>query len=229
MTQILPPTFALYRQAKPSCSCFVLVRASYDTGVCTLTPLPKFKTPCTVNAVVNGYVNGFNHQTIPIKTHYGNISEKRVTRIKNENNEDMNITMGNTIEVYPVYKIVGYKELFAPSRLRVNISITYQGAPAPAPAPAPALPPLQPTHASIIKKKVLPSIPTIQLFAAKQLFELARLKKEMCPITAEEYIQGETAVMPCGHLFMKMAIEETFKKEHNKCPSCRQQGAPTFV
>ena len=67
------------------------------------------------------------------------------------------------------------------------------------------------------------------LFVAKQLLELAQLKKEMCPITAEEYITGQTAVMPCGHLFMQMAIEETFKKEPNKCPACRQLGRPTFV
>jgi hypothetical protein len=28
---------------------------------------------------------------------------------------------------------------------------------------------------------------------------------------------------------MDMAIEETFKKEPNKCPACRQSGRPTFV
>jgi hypothetical protein len=67
------------------------------------------------------------------------------------------------------------------------------------------------------------------LFVAKQLLELAQLKKEMCPITAEEYYTGETAVMPCGHLFMRIAIEESFKKEHGKCPACRQPGRPTYV
>jgi hypothetical protein len=67
------------------------------------------------------------------------------------------------------------------------------------------------------------------LFVAKQLLELAQLKKDMCPITAEEYYTGETAVMPCGHLFMRIAIEESFKKEHSKCPACRQPGRPTYV
>ena len=62
-----------------------------------------------------------------------------------------------------------------------------------------------------------------------ELLELAQLKKEMCPITAEEYYKGETAVMPCGHLFMQIAIEESFKKEPGKCPSCRQSGRPTYV
>jgi hypothetical protein len=66
-------------------------------------------------------------------------------------------------------------------------------------------------------------------FVARQLLELAQLKHEICPITAEEYITGQTAVMPCGHLFMRMAIEETFKKEANKCPACRQPGFPQFV
>jgi hypothetical protein len=66
-------------------------------------------------------------------------------------------------------------------------------------------------------------------FVAKQLLELAQLKKEMCPITAEEYITGETAAMPCGHLFMKIAITESFKKEPGRCPACRQHGYPTYV
>lgn len=67
------------------------------------------------------------------------------------------------------------------------------------------------------------------LHVARQLLELAQIKKEMCPVIAEEYTAGETAAMPCGHLFSKLAIQETFKKEHNKCPACRQAGRPTFV
>jgi hypothetical protein len=51
----------------------------------------------------------------------------------------------------------------------------------------------------------------------------------MCPITAEEYSTGNTAAMPCGHLFMQIAIEESFKKEPGKCPACRQSGRPTYV
>lgn len=84
-------------------------------------------------------------------------------------------------------------------------------------------------------KKVLPPVPAapphgdLRPFVAKQLLELAQLKKEMCPITAEEYYSGETAVMPCGHLFMRIAIEESFKKEPGKCPACRQPGRPTYV
>ncbi len=67
------------------------------------------------------------------------------------------------------------------------------------------------------------------LHVARQLLELAQIKKEMCPVIAEEYIAGETAIMPCGHLFSKLAIQESFKKENNKCPACRQIGRPTYV
>jgi hypothetical protein len=110
-------------------------------------------------------------------------------------------------------------------------------APAPAPAPAPAISHVTSTYIPKLKtKKTYLAAPVVAqpktdlcIFVAKQLLELAQLKKEMCPITAEEYYRGETAVMPCGHLFMQMAIEESFKKEPNKCPSCRQSGRPTYV
>jgi hypothetical protein len=45
----------------------------------------------------------------------------------------------------------------------------------------------------------------------------------------EDFTVGNTAAMPCGHLFVKMALEETFKKEPNKCPWCRQKGDATFI
>ena len=89
------------------------------------------------------------------------------------------------------------------------------------PAPAPASP--KP------KKEKKPQVGGLNPYVAKQLFDLAVLRKELCPIVAEEFIAGNTAVMPCGHLFMQIAIEESFKKEANKCPWCRQLGAPTFV
>ena len=66
-------------------------------------------------------------------------------------------------------------------------------------------------------------------FVAKQLFDLAVLRKEQCPVTMEDFSVGNAAVMPCGHLFMQFAIEESFKKEPHKCPWCRQVGKPTYV
>ena len=70
---------------------------------------------------------------------------------------------------------------------------------------------------------------TLCPFVAKQLFDLAVLRKEQCPVTMEDFSAGHTAVMPCGHLFVQFAIEESFKKEPGKCPWCRQAGKPTYV
>lgn len=79
------------------------------------------------------------------------------------------------------------------------------------------------------RNKMRVGLPTIGLYVAKQLLTLAKQTKEMCPITAEEFMDGHTAVMPCGHLFMHMAIEESFKGRPEECPLCRAPGAPTFV
>jgi hypothetical protein len=105
-------------------------------------------------------------------------------------------------------------------------------------APIPPIP-LPPSAAAAMpapvpkKKKVThPSIPAVgelNPHVAKQLLALARLRKEECPIIAEEYTEGNTAVMPCGHLFSRLGIEESFKKEPRKCPACRSSGNPTFV
>jgi hypothetical protein len=120
----------------------------------------------------------------------------------------------------------------------------------PMPAPTLSTPVMSPSTTNVIahipahpkpikKKKPLASIPAhvpaptlvgdLCLHVARQLMELAQIKKDMCPVIAEEYTAGETAAMPCGHLFSKLAIQESFKKENNKCPACRQNGRPTFV
>lgn len=66
-------------------------------------------------------------------------------------------------------------------------------------------------------------------FVARQLLDLAILRREQCPITVEDYAVGHTAVLPCGHLFARAAIEECFKKDANVCPACRSKGRPTYV
>ena len=66
-------------------------------------------------------------------------------------------------------------------------------------------------------------------FVARQLLDLAILRREQCPITVEDYAVGHTAVLPCGHLFARAALEECFKKDANTCPTCRSKGRPTFV
>jgi len=94
-------------------------------------------------------------------------------------------------------------------------------------------PPVPPPAPKKIKRLVASSFAAppgdLSLFAAKQILELAQLKKEMCPIIAEEYATGHAAVMPCGHIFAQLSIEESFKKENGKCPACRKLGRPTFV
>ena len=129
--------------------------------------------------------------------------------------------------------------------LKLNpVTINTLAAPAPAPVSAPPFPVPSPTTAANIhtaaavtaavaaaKTKVHRTLLYNQLapFVAKQLFDLAVLRKEQCPVTMEDFSVGNAAVMPCGHLFMQFAIEESFKKEPHKCPWCRQVGRPTYV
>jgi hypothetical protein len=70
---------------------------------------------------------------------------------------------------------------------------------------------------------------TLPPFVARQLLELAQLKRESCPITVEEFAVGNTAVMPCGHLFTSLAITESFKVLAGRCPTCRSTGTPVYV
>jgi hypothetical protein len=71
--------------------------------------------------------------------------------------------------------------------------------------------------------------PSLSSYIARQLLELAQLKRESCPITAEEFTTGSTAVLPCGHLFSTLAITESFKKVAGQCPACRTAGTPVYV
>jgi hypothetical protein len=66
-------------------------------------------------------------------------------------------------------------------------------------------------------------------FVARQLLDLAILRREQCPITLEDYAVGEVAALPCGHLFAAAALEESFKKDAGVCPACRARGRPTHV
>jgi hypothetical protein len=115
----------------------------------------------------------------------------------------------------PVYEITKHTDVLQ-SHLKRNITI--QGAQTPA-APAP------PPAATTQSKRV---VPALSPHVAALLLELARSKREMCPIIMEEFMVGHTAALPCGHLFSRLAIEESFKKEINKCPACRQLGMPSY-
>ena len=82
-----------------------------------------------------------------------------------------------------------------------------------------------------VRKQIKPKIPIIAPFIAKNLLDLAILRKEHCPIVALEFVEGSTMVMPCGHLFAKEGLDEVFKvkEDRNICPWCRSIGMPTLV
>ena len=141
-----------------------------------------------------------------------------------------------------IYNIPHFKEIFPGKILRCNLPITGHGFSADQLAhftlpmkvppyhqagtavPAPPAPPGAPVRPVV--KKVASSM---NAYIASQLLAFAQMKGEVCPITAGYYEDKDTAVMPCGHLFSKLAIDETFKKEPHKCPACRAPGTPVIV
>lgn len=66
-------------------------------------------------------------------------------------------------------------------------------------------------------------------YVARQLLEFAQMKGEVCPITAGPFEDNDSAIMPCGHVFSRLAITESFKTEINKCPACRLFGSPVYI
>ncbi len=128
----------------------------------------------------------------------------------------MKVTEFNT--ELPVLYLAGWETLLGKS-VQTNMHVQY-GIPTSAASS---------TTATTTNTQSSKQVQTLSPFVARQLRDLAILRKEQCPITVEDYIVGETAVMPCGHLFMKSAIEESFKKEPNRCPQCREKGVPTCV
>jgi hypothetical protein len=100
-------------------------------------------------------------------------------------------------------------------------SISLSGPPSANPIPTPPTP--------TVIRKVRPNLQALNPHVAKQLLTLAKNEKSMCPITAEEFVEGHTAAMPCGHLFMRIAIEESFKVKNNECPLCRLAGQPVYI
>lgn len=70
----------------------------------------------------------------------------------------------------------------------------------------------------------------LQLPVAKRLLELAQRKRDTCPITAKEYVDGRTAALMCGHLFTANTLDH-FPSITNrrKCPICHEYSLPTYV
>ena len=144
-------------------------------------------------------------------------------------------------EVFQVISMSLHTTIFGSHKLKSNMVFTPSAIPVP--VPVADISGDQVVHVAendgnvaVLKKKKKTVVPAqgmgqggLEKFVAKQLLDLAILRKEMCPITAEEFSVGNTAAMPCGHLFRQFAIEESFKKEKDKCPWCRQVGKPTYV
>jgi hypothetical protein len=165
-------------------------------------------------------------------------------RIKRHNDIVIAHTVDNVGYIEPVFSVAQHTTVFGSHVLKANAHLVFQNTPAaPVTTVAPPITTLAPpppaavvphTTPPVKKKRYAPGTtvspyPSVSAFVAKQLFDLAVMRKEICPITVEEFSVGNTAVMPCGHLFMQMAIEESFKKEPHKCPWCRQHGSPAYV
>ncbi len=70
----------------------------------------------------------------------------------------------------------------------------------------------------------------LEVAVAKRLLELAQRKHETCPITAEEFIDGHTAVFNCGHLFTDTTVAHFPRLSGlSKCPICRAHSLPAYV
>ena len=130
---------------------------------------------------------------------------------------DIRIASASGLEAL-VVSLSAHTTIFGSHTLKTNLCLTHTyltPTPPTIVAPAPV----------VVKRKSDQLCP----FVAKKLMRLAILDKEQCPITVEDFSEGNTAVMPCGHLFMQSAIEESFKTEPTKCPWCRQPGRPQYV
>lgn len=248
MTTDLPPTFFLYIRSRHSAAdefsgfilCDAASTAENGQAIWKITPrAPVYSVMSTVQSVKGEHFGEKYRGQCTVRSHDGLLLAKRFNNTTNWSSHTQLTVCGADGIIYPVLEISKHTTVFGSYQLKRNVPLkwlTTTGVPAPAPAPAvvavtPSDNVIQHVAPASKKPKVnraATSAGTLSLFVAKQLLEFAQMKHEMCPITAEEFIMGETAVMPCGHLFMRMAIEETFKKEPGKCPACRQLGAPTY-
>jgi len=221
----LPPRFLLYisgRYGADPFAGYILLDSVHENGVWTLSVVPHLTAPTILVGTSSDHYNAYTIQQ-SFKDVTGQTIVHRVVR-----RLTTTARYESTNEPIEVYQILPHSAVI-PARQKRNVRIkSLPGTPH-----GSATPWIDtsngPSAAGFIEH-VSPLPPQrLDPYVAHQLLELAQLKHEMCPIVAEEYITGQTAVMPCGHLFMQMAIEESFKKEANKCPACRRVGSPTFV
>ena len=217
-TMALPPRLILYIPTRGGYNGLILMNAVKENDAWTLTPAEAPPVNLTVyKPALPDY--GVSLGKIVVRNCDGILLSKMVKQ-----HVDIVVTdaVGQHIMVISMSQ---HTTVFGSHKLHKNFTCFIAAPPQqsvvpPAPAPSPK---------QKKEKEKKPQVGGLNPYVAKQLFDLATLRKEQCPIVAEEFILGNTAVMPCGHLFMQMAIEESFKKEPNKCPWCRQMGAPTYI
>jgi hypothetical protein len=236
----LPSKVFLYIPTRQGYKGLILMNVSTTEGTTvTLTPAPvNTANPYTIEFPTKSV--GTFLGTLKIKPTNG-LNALFKKRIKQHKNIVIKATTwaDNGEENQPMFvlSMTAPQVLFESGALKRNVifnavhpQLSPAGPPVPVPVPVPAPAPAPATAGAARIKKCTPCLSNqLSPFVAKQLFDLAVLRKEQCPITVEDFSQGNTAAMPCGHLFMQMAIEESFKKEVNKCPWCRQLGTPTYI
>ena len=228
MTTLLPAKFLFVRncELQPYVSAAVIT-AIQSEGIYTMTAYGYSPHQYQLPAMI-GPFSFFMSATIK-KAEGGTLSK----RIYKHPYPARNVTTGEDV---PILTFTNPSHIFGAYVLKLNIKLgpsSNPGSVSPALSvtapPIPTMPvAVLPATPKPVKQKVK-AAGDLTPFVAKQLLELAKSKSEMCPIVAEEFATGHTAVMPCGHLFADFAIQETFKKEPNKCPVCRLHGYPTFV
>ena len=67
-------------------------------------------------------------------------------------------------------------------------------------------------------------------FIAGELYDLAVLRGDHCPITHEKFTAGNVAIMPCGHIYSTLALHTYFgMKNDKKCLICKYDGIPIYL
>ena len=242
-----PRVIFLIPNRKNTNGCILVDVHKTDTGAWVFTPV-KDLIPVRVRYGdkhrtfnITRYIGQILIQTATNETVHMNLTHRRVCQIIHD----------DTHTVIPVISssTIGPREIFGPKIVKtnlvfVNAPLNSMSALALAPDPALAnalalahsLAPVPGPAGSApapVSRKITGGADSLPQFIAKKLLELAILKKEQCAISAMEFVEGSTAVMPCGHLFQQDVLIETFNnqslRELYECPFCRKKGAPVIV
>jgi hypothetical protein len=235
----LPELFILYNRTRKSSDPYcglAYVKATVNPSEGTFTTLEVLPSQ-TGTFLISKTPTGTG-----TKQYFGNVQLKSYSpgthpyKVIMDWTSHFNVRTAPGMPVIPVLEIVTRPREHFPKMVKRNLVFQLTDAAASVPTATVSIDSIPlPSNIEVVtpaqnqKKVIKIKQNTINLYVARQLFELARLKKDLCPITAEEFIAGETGVMPCGHLFMKIGIEESFKSRSGQCPLCREAGFPTYV